>query len=82
MRELTELEVSQISGGTDSGDIAMGVGTAWASAVFGAGIGTLFGPGIGTLIGAGVGFTLGSLGAVGYTLATGDIEADPSDSGQ
>jgi hypothetical protein len=62
MRELTVIETTEVSGGTDAGDIAMAMAGTWSSTVAGAAIG---GPG-----GAVVGFALGVLISVGYVLAT------------
>jgi phage tail tape-measure protein len=69
MRELNQIEISQVDGGTDAGDIAMGAAGAWASTVTGAAVGSVV-PGVGTVVGAAAGFLLGVAITVGYTLAT------------
>jgi hypothetical protein len=61
VKELNQMEVNEISGGTTAGDIAMGLAGGWASTVIGFAIA---GP-VGGLIGFGVGAAI----TVGYALA-------------
>lgn len=69
MRELNLDEIDAVNGGTRAGDIAMGVAGAHASGVVGLGVGMVVGGPVGGLIGYGAGVALGSLIAIGYTLA-------------
>ena len=70
MRELTIDELEFASGGTDAGDIAMGLAGAHASGVAGLAVGALIGGPAGMAAGYAAGFLLGGLIVVGYTLAT------------
>jgi hypothetical protein len=69
MRELNLNEIEAVDGGTDAGDIAMGIAGAHASGVVGLGIGAVIGGPVGAVAGYGGGFLLGSLITVAYTLA-------------
>ena len=53
MRELTEKEISAISGGGLAGSLAMGLAGGWAAAVTGFGIGSVIGGPFGGIAGAG-----------------------------
>lgn len=70
MKELNEFEIEQVDGGTDAGDIAMGLAGAHASGVVGLGVGAVIGGPVGALAGYGAGVLLGGSIVVGYTLAT------------
>ncbi|HWW05731.1 Blp family class II bacteriocin [Collimonas sp.] len=63
IKEMTTQEIQKVSGGTTSGDIAMGIAGGWASGVAGFAIG---GP-----LGALVDFGLGAAIATGFSLSGG-----------
>lgn len=70
MRELTIDEFEIVSGGTDAGDIAMGLAGAHAAGVAGLAVGAIVGGPAGMLAGYAAGFVLGGLIVVGYAFAT------------
>jgi|HigsolmetaAR202D_1030399.scaffolds.fasta_scaffold19723_2 hypothetical protein len=70
MRELKMEEVDAVNGGTDAGDIAMGIAGAHATGVVGLGVGMVIGGPVGAVAGYGAGVLLAGLITIGYTLAT------------
>lgn len=70
MRELTEKEISAISGGGLAGSLAMGLAGGWAAAVTGFGIGSVIGGPFGGIAGAGGGFILGGAITTAVALAS------------
>ena len=60
MREITDQEIEEVSGGTTAGDIAMSTAGGWAS--------TVAGFAVGGLPGAALGFGLGAAIGTGYAL--------------
>lgn len=72
MRELTQGEVEEVSGGTLAGDVAMGLAGGWSSGIVGLGTGAVIGGPLGGVVGFGVGFVLGGAMLLGYALCKPD----------
>ena len=67
MRELTDFEVNQVSGG--NGEVAMALAGSWAGTVTSAAVGFTVGGPIGGIVGGFAGFLLGGFVSVGYQLS-------------
>ncbi len=70
MKELQIEQIDAVQGGNATGGIVMGIAGAHASGVVGLGVGTVIGGPVGALAGYAAGVALGSLIAIGYSLAT------------